>query len=134
MDINYPFLFKNDDIEKIEWCISRNTKYIENILSNENIYNCRVLPGVDEITYEILKINNLHTPWNLHDIYSSIITSSLIVRMNIFLSYLLKIGINPTSARLIAIFSEKKARTKLEKSRLLRDGWKYSFCIINNYY
>ena len=129
---SYPFLFKKNDIEKIEWSMKRS--YIEHIVSNDNIFSSRVIPGVDEQTYSILKSNNLHAPWALHEIYKTIMISDFLVRMNTFLSYLLKIGIHPTSARLICIFAEKKFRVNLENSRLIGGGWKYKFCIINNYY
>lgn len=127
---SYPFLFQKDDIEKIEW--SMKTRYIESIVSNDNIFSSRVIPGVDDETYEKLKSHNLHTPWSLYDLYKSISTSYFIVRMNIFLSYLLKIGINPTSAKLICIVAEKKFRVNLANS--IPPGWKYRFCIINEYF
>jgi len=128
----YPFLFKKDDIEKIEWSMKR--RYMEYIVSNDKIFSSSVIPGVDQETYDILKSHNLHAPWSLHDIYKSIMISDFLVRMNTFLSYLLKIGIHPTSARLICIFAEKKFRVNLENSRLIGRGWKCNFCIINNYY
>jgi len=111
-----------------------NSKKVSDFVRNEMIFSVLAMPGMDYHSYQILKMNDIHTPWNLYNLYTRFLKFRMLQRIDKFSRYLVKLGIKENKVTMISIVMEAKSEYIRIKKLKQKQAWILPHRVLVDYF